>query len=193
MLKDFINEACLDFMRMENWKRVLNNLTITLDGSGSYSLSTLLAAADKYFVREYKLIIPYGEQVQVYDYTNTRTAERTEFTKYNYDYYQQLSDKAYTWAIDGDTIYIVGNNGDLTLRYFGDKYPLSADADTNSCLTYYPDAIKNLAALRFLDYINEDPAVIQRQEIALNNKVALLKRSEKIGEHSGKFTDIYRK
>ena len=189
ILKDFINESIYDFGLLHNWKFLINSLTLTLDGSGSYDLSTLIS---NHFFREYKLLLPYGSTVSIYDNNNDVVSPRTEWTKYNYETYIQLQDKAYTWAISGNTIYINGNSGDMVLMYIGDTYPLSSDDDTSNCLTYYPEAIKRMAIIKYLDHIAEDLSVIQREELQLSNKLLLIKKSEKIGEHAGKYAHFRR-
>ena len=191
VIKDFINEAILEFGRAYNWKWLVKTEDLTLDDSDSYTISTI---ASEYFIREISLVAPYSSELQ-FTSNNTVTATKiNEYTKYNYKNYIQLSDKSYTWSIEGDTLYVTGVSGELKLSYItaGANYPLTNDNDTDLILTYYNDIIKKMAVIKYLDYLG-DTEVVSRENNLLGTMLVNLRSSEKRGEHSGKFHQIGRK
>lgn len=184
-LKKFINESIKEFAYLHNWERLKASDTITLDGTGYYTLDS--SNLTNNFLREIKLITPYDESSSV--------QRAIDYTKYNYENYIQFSDKSYKWSIFGNKLYIAGDSGDVELIYIttGDfnNYPMSDDGDEVPATLYYPEIIQQWTVVKFLKYLNEEET-LPREKEELQNKLILLKRSEKTGEHSGKMHNIRR-
>lgn len=103
MIKDYIQDSIKDFVQMSNWKMVKVSETITSDGSGRISLSSL----DNYFAGELEL------------YSGT-----TNYEKVDYETYLSMTNKTLVYSIFGNYLYIDGTNTDYTFLYktYGYKY-----------------------------------------------------------------------
>ena len=101
LIKQFISDSILDFVRLKNWSRVNVFETITLDGSGSYLLSNLMNN--------------FSGEIGLY-------SGATQYTKTKYENYIQYSSKSGLYAIYGDRIYIEGDNVDLTFMFKSTGY-----------------------------------------------------------------------
>jgi len=173
LIKDFINESILDFIRIEEWKYSRFSNDIVLDGSEQYDLTTILTNP---FYGEIDLI-----KENSYSYR-----------KFNYETYIKSQSKIGSYSILGNTLYVEGE--DTTLRFVyvtpGLPYPLVNDNDENLVTRYYWDIIKKMAVIKMLHYLGDD--VVVREEELLKEKLFSLKFQENRIEKKGKFKMVVR-
>lgn len=172
LIKSFINEAILDFLRTKEWRKAKAAYDLTLDGSNSYDLSTLVPD----FEGEIMLLDSSG----------------TEYQKNEYETYLQYTTKTYLYSILGTTLYVEGTSGTLTLMYIsrGDPYPLVADADESVVLVHYWDIVKQFVIVKMLGHLG-DP-MIEQEKQALVDKLTLLRTSENRFANNGKTKVVQR-
>jgi hypothetical protein len=157
------------------WHKCKAADVITLDGSNSYDLSRLLSN-------------PFQAEIDLMDESG-----RTYY-KVDYNWYLKSTDKAYLYAILGETMYVTGDTGDLNFVYLtpGKPYPLKKDGDENLITKYYHDIIKIMTAIQVYDYIGDNEQV-QREEAVMARKVITLKKHENRTRQSGKLHFVSRK
>ena len=176
MIKRHINEAILDFLRTKEWDKVKAIATFTLDGSGSYAISTGATPIAADFEGEIGLFNDSG----------------TEFTKLGYPYYLRAENRAEAYSILGDNLYVDGNSGDLTLIYVarGAQYPLTAEDDEVWATLHYWDIIKQMVVVRILKFLGDPSQPVEQQE--LDRKLVLLRNSENRIRKNGKAKIVQR-
>jgi hypothetical protein len=103
LTKQFVNESVLTFSRMYPWEKLKVSETISLNGSGSYVL-------DNSILRNV-----FGFEINLVS---------MELEKVNYEDYSKLDDKTGYWSILGDTLYVEGDDTDLTFIFISPgQYP----------------------------------------------------------------------
>jgi len=173
LIKDFINESILDFLRLKEWERAKTVEDIALDGSGQYDLDTILT---NFFGGEIALLTEGG----------------MELKKYNYDTYLQLTNKTDTYALLGNILFVEGDGVTLKFIYktMGNPYPLVNDDDENLVTKYYWDIIKKMAEIKMLDYLGDEMSAKETQNLQL--KLISLKETENRIRKQGKFKMVNR-
>lgn len=173
MIKSFLNESIIDFVRIYEWEKSKVAEIITLDGSGSYDLSAVLTNP---FEGEIGLIDSSGAEMQ----------------KFDYKMYATLDDKTGYYSIFGNTLYVGGTTGDLTFMYIspGNPYPLVNDTDENLITLYYWQIIKKMTASYMLKYISDPQAAEEDKMIAF--KINSLRSMENRTRKQGKFSHVHR-
>jgi hypothetical protein len=175
LIKDFINESILDFIKLDEWKHTRQIETITLDGSGSYSLAAFTSGQ---FWGEIELV---------------KADNGSKYDKYDYKEWIRATDKNNLYSIFGGNLYVEGDGFDLSFLYIdqGSPYPLVAEADEIPVTIYYWDIIKKMTVIYFLDYINEDEAV-RKEEEKLQYKLTVTARNENRIRKNGQLKIIRR-
>ena len=172
IIKTFINDSILDFVRLKTWEKLKVIEDITLDGSNSYDLSLILTNR---FDGEIQLLNENG----------------TEYQKYNYDTYLMKGQTAGTYAILGNILYVQGDNTTLKLLYLtiGAPYPLALDDDENLVTKFYYDIIKFMTIIKVLSWIGDETKVEAAQ---LSIKVNSLSSKENRIRKNGKIKLVRR-
>lgn len=181
LIRSFINTAVLDFVRMNEWLKLIVAETITLDDSDSYKLDSTYLTYN--FETEIALI-------------NTSTGE---YDKYDYQNYLQLSSKTGAYSILGDTLYVTGDATDVELIFTSPgliaEFPFSltgaSDSVETNVLQYYYDIIKKLVIIQFYDYIKEIE-MVRKEEINLQRSLNNLRRKENRSKNYGKIAVVSR-
>jgi hypothetical protein len=173
LIKGFINESVLDFIRLDEWKWTEAVDTISLDDSDTYDL---IAELSNPFHGEIALVDSSGE----------------EYVKLSYKDYLRTPDKTYYWAIMNTTLYCTGNNLDVHLIYktTGDGYPLTADGDEIPIIIYYWDIIKRMAIVHTLEHLGDETGEVERR--ALSIKIDSTKNHENRIKKRGKANMVFR-
>jgi len=176
-IKDFINDAIADFIRIYNWRYVVKAATFTTDDSGSYALSTIIGTDP--FYGELELIRDGKGDTQKY------------FRKVSYQEWVRSTTKVRLWSIYDDTLYLLGDNEDLTFFYItpGNPYPLSADADENLVTANYADIIEQWGLVNYYIWAGDDESV-KVEEGVLNRKISLQKGKENRDDKQGQLFRI---
>lgn len=169
MISQFINESIREFCRIRVWKDLITLMTITLNDSGTYDLVALATAASS------------GEYL--YD------IEITDYNKQGLAHYKR-DDVDNTYAIQGKTLYIDGDEVDLTFIYLspGTTFPLtSSDTDEEPAVLYfYPDVIEKMVHIKMLEFIGDDEKS-RIERVVLQEKLAGLIRIENtVSNHNKK-------
>jgi len=184
ILKTFINDSIRDFIRFYDWEKLKVIDDITTDGSDEYTLDdTNLSSV---FEREIALIIPYAADT-------SSSIQKTQYSKYDYYNYLQLTSKDYAWSVFGTKLYIAGSGATFKFLYMSpgdsDNWPLADNADEVPAIIYYPDVIEKMAVVKFLDYIGEDTS---KENELLGIKMAEIKSAQNRAANSGKTPMIQR-
>jgi len=167
-IKDFINEAILEFMDIRDWAELVKSANLTTDDSGSYTLASIVGS--DYF---YGTV---GNNPLIRDGKNDT---EKYFRRTSYQQYINATPKTRLWAINQKSLYIDGTGQDLTLFYLtpGEEYPMSADDDTNLVTENYADIIEQATIVKFHIWEGDnDMAGIENS--VLNNKIKLRKSKE---------------
>jgi len=170
-LKVFLNQAVKKFLDIRYWEKCLYTQDLTIDGSGSYDLSTSLTPAIYKFKNLY-----------VKDNTTTFTDNSglTEtWTNVGIQNYNRASDKTRIYAIEKDILYVNGTGFDVTVEYLsaGTGYPMSADADDPAVLQNYAEILEKWACVLFFRYWG-DLDIFQYENQELQDLLRLKKRDE---------------
>lgn len=176
MIKRHINEAILDFLRMKEWEKVKNVVSVALNGSGAYTITGGATPIAADFEGEIELLDSGG----------------IPYSKVGYSLYLQHSDKSGVYSILGDTLYVEGDSGTLTLIYIarGDEYPLTDDDDEVYATLYYWDIIKQMVVVRILKFLGDPQA--EPEELVLRDKLLTLRASENRTRNNGKLKVVQR-
>jgi len=180
-IKDFINDAILDFIRFYNWRYAQQVATFTTDDSGSYPLTTgvtPIITSDPFY-GEIELIRDGKGDTQKY------------FRKVSYREYVRNVSKTRLWSIFNDTLYIIGTDQDLTLFYLtpGDPYPLTDNADENLITANYADIIEQWALVNYLIWSGDDETAAVEEKV-LTRKINLQKSKENRDDKQGQLFRI---
>ena len=173
LIKSFINEAILDFLRTKEWKKAKAAYSLALNGTGSYDLSTLVP--------------DFEGEIMLLD------SDGVEYQKNEYETYLQYTNKTNLYSILGTTLYVEGDTGTtLTLMYIsrGTDYPLTDDSDEIPVTLHYWDVVKQFVIVKMLKHLG-DPQLKQEQE-TLVEKIALLRTSENRFANNGKTKVVQR-
>ena len=182
-IKNAINEQIKEFCEMREWTFTKEIYTLTLDGSNSYDLSTLLT-----------------NRCTVLKITNS---SGDILTKVDYENYLGLDDKTDYYSIyGGNTLYLEGTSGDYKIHYtsYGgdgsvtatDLYPLSTDADEITITKYYPEIIKQMVVVQYLEETG-DVGTIQLETIRKDRLISVTKKKESRENNSGHYHKIGRR
>jgi len=176
MIKGFINESVLDFLRAGEWEKLKKNIELTLDDSNVYDLTDVLIITNGQFFSEMYLIRPNGKDA----------------TKLDFRQYLIPTDKAGYWSIQGTDLYITGTNTVVNFGYknLGVNYPLSANDDEIPATLYYWDVIKKYAVVKVLDYLGDE--TMEKESGRLAEKLVFLKRAEKRAQKEGQLMNFSR-
>jgi len=138
-IKTFINDACLEFARLFEWRSLLHSDTLTTDDSGSYSISDLTSA-------------PVANAISL------GIAGQTPLEKWTYQEWVKAAAKTSAWAMLNGKIYVEGTGSDYIFLYTscGSPYPLSDGSDQNAVTEYYSDIIIQMAILRYVTFLGDD-------------------------------------
>jgi len=167
-IKSFINDACLRFARLAEFRHLIQSATLTTDNSGSYDISDIVPEP---FVSDMMLLVQ-----------GTTPSEKVDYL----DYIQSGSPSG-QWTIFGGQLHVAGTGSDFTFIYTstGSPYPMVEPTDENVAATYYPDIIKQIAIVRYLNYLGDlDASSIEFSE--LNKLIAELKKSENRAQKEGR-------
>lgn len=172
MIKRFINESILDFIRIKQWQNTVAAYDLVLDGTGSYNLAVLLPS----FEGEIALFNSSG----------------LEYQKFNYQLYIQQQVKTNLYSLLSKVLYVDGDAATLKLLYVsrGTPYPLAADADESMITISYPDIIKQMAVIKMLKYMGDPQVEVESQ--TLNDKLTILRKSENRANNNGKLKEVNR-
>lgn len=180
-IKDIINEQILEFCRYKEWNNIKNIATFTLDGSGSYSLDTILF-----------------NRCAILKITNS---SGNTLRKYDYENYIGLSSKDKAYAIYGDTLYLEGTTGDYSIYYtsFGgdgsvivtDLFPLSTDDDEIAVTKHYWDIIKQMVVVYYFEE-EGDIGTIQLETVRRDRLISATAKKENRENNSGHYHNIGR-
>ncbi len=170
----FLNQAILEFLRKREWEKTISKYTLTLDGSGTYDLSTLIT---NYFHNIYRLIQPGA------------VMGNKQFMRIGYDEYVNLSDKSNMWSLVNKDLYIEGDSGDIEVFYQtpGTPYPVTTDDDEPQILIDYPDILEKYVVVKLLAQIGDmEQANMENQYLAalLNDLTRSENRAQKRGRIS---------
>lgn len=163
VIKDFINESIIEFVRLRDWRMLKAFDTITTDGTGYYDLPDD-------FLREIDLF-----------------SSEMRYNKREYSGYVLDQNKTYLYSVFGDKIYVDGTGASLTFLYLskGDPYPLSADADESDVVKYYADVIKQWTLWKMMDYWVDDAGKAREQsrlKILLDELIKSENRANQAGQ-----------
>lgn len=178
MLKEFANEAVLDFLRITEWEKCKTVYTLTVDGSLSYDLDTLLSSvsppADP-FLGEIKLF-----------------SSDMEYMKKNYENYASMQSTTGYFAMLGNVLYVGGDDGTLMLVYKTTGYPkvMTNDSDENRVAKYYNDILCRMTVIKFLQYLNDESWMVEQKFVEA--KILSLKYEENRIRKYGQFHGVYR-
>ena len=173
MIKEFVNDAIMEFVRMKEWEMTKVVENIPLDGSGNYLLSTFLTNL-------------FQGEIALYN------AAGAELQKMSWEMYNQTTDKQGYWAMLGGSLYTEGTGVNVSLMYctMGDPWPLVATDSENLITLYYPDIIKKWAVVSLLKYIT-DPQSVDEERLLAFKLQSLTKKENRIRKN-GQFSHIYR-
>lgn len=166
LIKDFINESILDFIRRDDWLKLHKVYELTLDDTNNYDLT----AITEKFYSEISLLTEGGDKMTKLDYKN----------------YLRATDKTGYWSIVGNTVYVTGTDTTASLVYLaiGENYPLAVDDHEVPATEFYWDIIKQMVIVRMLDYIGDE--TIAKEEQNLEKKIIVLRKSENRTKQQGK-------
>jgi len=172
LIKKYTNDSILEFCRMRDWAKIKVVEDITLDDSGSYTLDSANLANN--FLSEITLMTTAG----------------VEYDKYDYEIYLALESKAYSYAIQGETIYIDGDTTALkfimtTTGTFA-NYPITTVESTQEpvVLQYYSDIIEQMVIVKLLEYSEDEQ--LNQERSKLSEKLEMLRRSEARASNAGR-------
>jgi len=176
-IKNFINDAILEFMSIRNWQELIEVAALITDGSDSYTIASIIG--DDYY---------YGPIDLIRDGKNDTL---NTFRRVKYQYYLRANEKAGLWAIHNDTIYYGGNGEELSFFYLtpGELYPLEDDNDTNIVLNKYVDIIEQYAIVKFHIWEGDNESASYENSV-LNNKITLRKKKEFRDDKGGKLSKV---
>ena len=175
-IKSFINDACIQLPRKDEWAHLDQSATFTTDDSGSYEIAD--------FIPE-----PYV------GITHLLQDQQAPITKTTYLDYLQSSTRTSMWAVHGQYLYIEGTDEQYNVLYSscGTPYPLIDDDHENSATFFYPDIIKYMAITNFLKYIGDlNEAKVAEDELtklliearAAENRARKSGRSMRMSSHN---------
>lgn len=176
IIKGFINESVLDFLRAGEWEKLNKNQVISMDGSDTYDLTDVAIITEGQFFSEFYLIQENG----------------LERTKIDYRQYLVPTDKSGYWSVFGTDLYVTGEDSNVNFGYkdLGLNYPMTADDHEIPATKYYWDIIKQYAIVRVLKYLGDDTA--KGEEGNLASKLIFLKREEARVRKEGQLMNIAR-
>lgn len=163
LVKGFINDSSLEFLRLGEWDKCKKMDVITLDGTDVYPLNGTGRILTNVFHAELGLINSSGET----------------YYKVDYNTYLISTEKEYLWSIFGNELYVTGDAVDLNFLYKtpGVIFPLSNDDDENLVTLYYSDVIKKMSAIKVYDFIGDNEQV-QKEEQNFARMIISLKKEE---------------
>ena len=172
LIKDFINESILDFIRLADWEKLKKVYQLALTDASPYDLTLITEK----FYSEISLINEAGDK----------------FIKLDYENYLRATDKSGYYSLVGTDLYVSGDNANVDLVYLatGTQYPLTADGDEIPSTKYYPDIIKKMVVVMMLDYIGDE--TVEKEEQNLAKKLVTLKKSENRTRQHGKMPYVNR-
>jgi hypothetical protein len=175
LIKGFINDSILDFVKLAQWNRLNNVESIVLDGSGSYPLAAFTSGQ---FWGEIELI---------------NAGSGDNYYKIDYNMYLRAPNKNKYFSIFGNNIYVEGDNLTLSLLYkdIGLQYPLTNPTDEVPATLYYYDIIEKMAVIYFLDYAGDDEAKVAESN-KLSLKVAATRKDENRTNKNGQLKMVRR-
>lgn len=178
IIKEQINDQIAEFCRTKEWNYAKLSSIITLDGSNSYTISSILTNPCTVI--------------------SIHKSDGKPVFKTSYEEYLELSDKTDRYATYGDTLYMQGDTGDFTVLYtsFGgsiapDRYPLSANDDEIPITKYYADIIALMVAIFMLEDVG-DTNTIQLEQRSLDTKLSTLYKQENRNKNLGIRANIER-
>ena len=176
LIKRFINESVLDFLRAGEWEKLNKNQIITMDDSNVYDLTDITIITAGQFFSEFYLIQANG-------------AERT---KIDYRQYLVPPDKSGYWSVFGTDLYVTGNDTTVNFGYkdLGLQYPLVGDDDEIPATKYYWDVVEKWAEVKLMAYSGDD--TVDKEQGMLSDKLIFLKKEENRVRKEGQLMNLSR-
>jgi hypothetical protein len=182
MFRSFLNDSILDFLRLDEWERCKSSYTLTLDGSLSYNLDTLLAGSGS------NVFDPFFGEIALFQ-------SGQSLIKKNYENYISLDEQEGYWAMLGNTIYIIGDGDTAELVYKSPGWPFplldTHQALENKTTKYYWDILQKMVCFKYLKYLG-DLESAQSESQMISDKLGMTRQDENRIRHQGKFHNVSR-
>lgn len=173
VLKDFVNDAIVDFIRIWDWQYLIKSAPFTTDGSDSYNIATIIGDD------------PFYGAIEMFRPGISDTGK--SFKKVTYSEYVKALDKSSIWATSGGLLYREGTGEDLIFFFLtpGDPYPLLDDADENLVTANYSDIIYQATIVKYLMWYGGFDLVGNENQI-LMQKISAQRKKEARDGNSGR-------
>jgi len=139
-IKQFVNDACLEFTRKHEWNKLIYLDTFVSDGSGGpYLLADIVQA-------------PVANLILVNETGQDPLAKKT------YKEWITSASNASAFTMMNEGIYVDGTGTTYNVLYTscGDPYPLVENTHENIATKNYSDIIIQMAITRYITFLGDD-------------------------------------